>query len=128
VIRFAKQRYEQQTGQRLTITCYGKPTPLTYEFAETRLNQLLAQTPYSSLSRIFMIGDNPASDIQGANNRGGIWTSVLVRTGVFQNGTNDSRFPAHCVVEHVGEALDYAFESSGLVEADSCAQIRQEFR
>ena len=29
------------------------------------------------------IGDNPKSDIRGANRFGGKWKSVLVRTGIF---------------------------------------------
>jgi ribonucleotide monophosphatase NagD (HAD superfamily) len=34
-----------------------------------------------------MIGDNPKSDIAGANKKG--WTSILVRTGVFKGADND---------------------------------------
>lgn len=30
-----------------------------------------------------MVGDNPASDIKGANDNG--WESILVRTGVYDN-------------------------------------------
>jgi len=33
------------------------------------------------LTNIYMIGDNPKSDIAGANAKG--WTSILVRSGVF---------------------------------------------
>lgn len=34
-----------------------------------------------------MIGDNPASDIRGANEKG--WESILVRSGVFRGEDND---------------------------------------
>jgi len=34
------------------------------------------------ISSFYMIGDNPRSDIKGANVREG-WTSILVKTGVF---------------------------------------------
>jgi len=30
-----------------------------------------------------MVGDNPDSDIDGANRRGDNWVSILVRTGIF---------------------------------------------
>mgnify|MGYP001810488378 CR=1 FL=1 len=41
------------------------------------------------------IGDNPKSDIRGANNIG--WISILVRSGVFK-GVNDPIDPAQYVV------------------------------
>ena len=40
------------------------------------------------------IGDNPKSDIRGANGFGGIWKSVLVRSGIFQGKENDEEDPA----------------------------------
>ena len=48
-----------------------------------------------------MIGDNPDSDIDGANRRGDSWVSILVRTGVFngKDKANDERHPAKHVVE-----------------------------
>ena len=33
------------------------------------------------VSNFYMIGDNPSSDIRGANDSG--WISILVRTGMF---------------------------------------------
>lgn len=42
---------------------------------------------------IYMIGDNPASDIVGGNMYG--WNTCLVRTGVFQGGGNDEENPAN---------------------------------
>ena len=60
-----------------------------------------------------MIGDNPESDIAGAIRKG--WTSILVKTGVFDpnaatsiNG-NDRKFPATYVVEDFPEAIDLIF-------------------
>jgi len=37
---------------------------------------------------VYMVGDNPESDIAGANAHG--WNSILVRTGVYRGGK-----PAH---------------------------------
>jgi len=54
------------------------------------------------LSNFYMIGDNPESDIAGANGVG--WTSILVRTGVYKDdlptskNNNDTRHPAKHVV------------------------------
>jgi ribonucleotide monophosphatase NagD (HAD superfamily) len=47
-------------------------------------------------------------DIAGANRYG--WTSILVRTGVFQGGDNDPNYPATYVADHVGAAVQWAFE------------------
>ncbi len=48
-----------------------------------------------------MIGDNPKSDIRGANEAG--WHSILLRTGMFQGppGSNDPEDPARDVVDTV---------------------------
>ena len=42
------------------------------------------------------VGDNPASDVRGANRAGPPWVSVLVRTGVFSGppGANSEEEPA----------------------------------
>lgn len=58
-------------------------------------------------TQIFGIGDNPASDIRGANAAGAPWVSVLVRTGVFRgpSGGNSASDPAHIVVEDVEAAV-----------------------
>ena len=45
-----------------------------------------------------MLGDNPDSDIDGANRRGDKWVSILVRTGVFQGKGNSDTHPAKYVV------------------------------
>jgi len=43
---------------------------------------------HDNVGNIYMIGDNPASDIRGANAIG--WPSFLVRTGVFRDADNDA--------------------------------------
>ncbi|OBZ66089.1 putative CDP-alcohol phosphatidyltransferase class-I family protein C22A12.08c [Grifola frondosa] len=65
---------------------FGKPTRATYEFAEAALKRRLAELQSSSAAQpsdpnIYMVGDNPESDIVGANAAG--WTSILVHTGVY---------------------------------------------
>ena len=44
-----------------------------------------------------MVGDNPASDIAGANNFG--WQSILVRTGVFKGFEPDEAIHVPTVVK-----------------------------
>ncbi|KAF9787753.1 HAD hydrolase [Thelephora terrestris] len=77
------------------ITQLGKPTRETYSFAADVLREVSDEldvkltfgssddvgTLGRSSSNIYMIGDNPESDIAGANLAG--WNSVLVHTGVY---------------------------------------------
>ena len=58
-----------------------------------------------------MIGDNPKSDIKGANENG--WISILVRTGLFK-GENDEKNPAKYVVNDFKEAIELIFKLEGL--------------
>jgi ribonucleotide monophosphatase NagD (HAD superfamily) len=59
-----------------------------------------------------MVGDNPASDITGANryksSRGTEWVSVLVRTGVYRDGDYDGG--AKKIADNVEEAVRWAVE------------------
>ena len=57
------------------------------------------------------IGDNPKSDIRGANNAGDHWKSILVRTGVFRGKDNDAEDPADIVLNDVLEAARYILGS-----------------
>jgi len=62
-----------------------------------------------------MIGDNPPSDIKGANKAGDEWFSILVRTGIFK-GDNDSQYPANFVCDNVGQAIDFILKRENLSE------------
>jgi ribonucleotide monophosphatase NagD (HAD superfamily) len=63
-----------------------------------------------------MVGDNPASDIAGANGYkspfGSRWTSVLVKTGVWQVGAEMESRP-DVVKEDVYDAVMWAMEDAG---------------
>lgn len=62
-----------------------------------------------------MIGDNPDSDIDGANRRGDNWVSILVKTGVFDpKKENDERHPAKYVVEDMEEAVKLIYKIEGI--------------
>ncbi|KAL0072764.1 hypothetical protein AAF712_000527 [Marasmius tenuissimus] len=75
--------YKALTGHTYPFVQFGKPTTPTYKYAEKVVTQLMKER-YGSKAAVpsmYMIGDNPASDIAGANGAG--WSSVLVHTGVF---------------------------------------------
>ncbi|KAJ3217663.1 hypothetical protein HDU67_007486 [Dinochytrium kinnereticum] len=77
------------TSRDLDYTIYGKPERATYDFAHKTLLQVAQKlyphaAPDSLATNVYMVGDNPASDIEGANRYG--WRSVLVRTGVYAGG------------------------------------------
>lgn len=86
--------YKSLTGVELERVVYGKPEPATYKYADEVIMSWMQQIHNDEKlpSNIYMIGDNPASDIVGGNNYG--WNTCLVRTGVFQGGENDEENPA----------------------------------
>ncbi|KAJ1326591.1 HAD-IIA family hydrolase [Microdochium nivale] len=63
------------------------------------------------ISHVYMIGDNPESDILGANSYtsrfGATWKSILVETGVYVAGTMPAHEPHH-VARDVQSAVDWA--------------------
>lgn len=69
-----KALYKQKTGKEINeklITEFGKPNQETFKYVEKELKN----------KRVYMIGDNPKSDILGANKKG--WFSILTKTGMF---------------------------------------------
>lgn len=103
----------------LKSTTIGKPHAWTYRYAERVLNahraQLLGTPPKNlePLQNVYMIGDNPASDIRGANEYksdvGTPWTSVLVRTGVWSpERGGPPAFEPKVIVDNVEEAVNWA--------------------
>lgn len=101
--------YQSMTGHALESTVIGKPYHLTYAYADKILTELAGgQLP----AKIFMVGDNPASDIAGAVDYG--WESILVRTGVYNDGTEPSAIPTSIqddVTAAVAWGLDHAASS-----------------
>ncbi len=60
-----------------------------------------------NLHQYYAIGDNPKSDICGANAAGPKWYSILTRTGCFTGGENDSEYPARYVADDVLAAVEF---------------------
>ncbi|KAI8923782.1 HAD-like domain-containing protein [Entophlyctis helioformis] len=97
-------------GQTLQYTKFGKPEHATYKYA-TDMLQAYARTlwPNEELPcrKVYAVGDNPASDIHGANQHG--WESILVRTGVWKESHGHNHGAGH-VVHDVQEAVHWALE------------------
>ncbi|KAI6809158.1 cat eye syndrome critical region protein 5 precursor [Hortaea werneckii] len=103
--------YKAMTGEDLERVVYGKPEGATYKYADEILMQWMdiIHNEERLPENVYMIGDNPASDIIGGNNYG--WNTCLVRTGVFQGGENDELNPANFgVFKNVLEAIKTAMK------------------
>lgn len=86
--------YKALTGVDLERVVYGKPELATYKYADEVIASWMEQIHNDETlpSNIYMIGDNPQSDIIGGNMYG--WNTCLVRTGVYQGEGNDKENPA----------------------------------
>ncbi|RHY16209.1 hypothetical protein DYB36_006102 [Aphanomyces astaci] len=83
-------------------------TPLGSGHKQGRQTPLfVSNDDFTFIERFYGIGDNPYSDIQGANNAGDHWTSVLVRTGIFTDVDNHQQHPADVVVDGVDDAVEW---------------------
>lgn len=101
----------------LTQTTIGKPCNLTFEYAERALKKHYAKISgfhTSNLKEVWFVGDNPLTDIKGANefksDHGIEWQSVLVTTGVYKKGSNPDHPPA-MIASNVIEAVKLVINS-----------------
>lgn len=110
-----------ERGVELKRTVIGKPHHETYEFAERKLNKhrqemLGLGEGIAGLRKVFMVGDNPESDIRGAmgykSAYGTEWCAALVETGVFRRGSQPSVRPTR-IVKDVREAVEWGMRDSG---------------
>lgn len=106
-------------GIELKKTVIGKPYQRTYEFAERQLLRNRARAfgnaaDLPQLKRVYMIGDNPESDIRGANSYrseyGSSWHSILVRTGVYGGG--EPVWTPQTVADDVQKGVQWALKAS----------------
>ncbi|KAL2757688.1 hypothetical protein ACRALDRAFT_2099918 [Sodiomyces alcalophilus JCM 7366] len=109
-------------GRELVRTSFGKPSAETYRFAERMLNEhrtkiLGRGREMAPLRRVYMVGDNPESDIRGANEfaspQGTEWTSVLVRTGVWRPERGEPVHKPKMLVDDVKAAVQWALKREG---------------
>ena len=106
--------YESITGKKLVSIAFGKPQLGTFQFA-TRLLQQWRKDTFGinkPPETVYFVGDTPESDIRGTNeyNESSLsendWYSILVRTGVFREGTKP-RFTPRATVDTVLDAVKH---------------------
>lgn len=122
----------------LTITS-GKPTETTYEYAENAIEnhrrRLNPDIHIPDLRTIYMVGDNPMSDICGANAANETsymtWRSVLVESGVYKMGTVPEHQPTATKAD-VWEAVDWIMkqemgkEEFEVISSIACVAVEEE--
>lgn len=102
--------FKAVTGKELTTTAFGKPQIGTFEFATRLLKQWRKATHGIDAppETVYFVGDTPESDIRGTNEYNkhakNTWYSILVRTGVYQEGTTPKYTPNY-TADHVLEAV-----------------------
>jgi len=107
--------YKAITGRELSTIAFGKPQLGTYQFAMRLLRQWRKDTHDIDKPprTVYFVGDTPESDVRGTNEFNDIseaeWVSLLVKTGVFQDGAAPKYQPGH-ICQNVLEAVKYAVE------------------
>lgn len=115
-----------QHHQNLQSTILGKPYKVQHDYAHwvllewykirnghtahgfmPKLNEPVVDSPFSA---IYMVGDNPESDIRGANVSG--WKSMLLRTGVFKDADWETTVhrPSEGVFDNVLQAVRHVVD------------------
>jgi ribonucleotide monophosphatase NagD (HAD superfamily) len=112
--RLLEAMFKAITGKELKTVAFGKPQLGTFQFA-TRLLQQWRKDTHSinqPPDTVYFVGDTPESDIRGTNEfdesgkAQNTWYSILVRTGVFQQGTKPAYQPK-MTVDSVLEAVQF---------------------
>lgn len=109
-----KAIFKENNGYELHCHQYGKPTYESYKYTHDVVKEK-AREQGVSLSNIYMIGDNPESDIAGGNACG--WTTILVKSGVFKptaKHPNDPKHPATHVVDDFSKAIELIYRLENL--------------
>ncbi|KAK2808751.1 hypothetical protein FQN50_004423 [Emmonsiellopsis sp. PD_5] len=115
--------FKAVTGKELKTIAFGKPQLGTFQFATRLLRQWRKETHGidSAPDTVYFVGDTPESDIRGTNEYnasdkcGNNWFSILVETGVYEEGTVP-RFPPNKTVPNVLDAVMFGMEREHLRE------------
>lgn len=105
------------TGVELKTIAFGKPQMGTFEFATRLLQQWRKDTHGIDQppATVYFVGDTPESDIRGTNefdesDRSTCdWHSILVKTGVYKDGT-EPKYKPRATVNNVLEAVQYGMQ------------------
>ncbi|KAI9734595.1 MAG: hypothetical protein M1834_002196 [Cirrosporium novae-zelandiae] len=106
--------FKAVTGKEAHTTAFGKPQIGTYQFATRLLQQWRKETHGINQppETVYFVGDTPESDIRGTNefNDSGKatneWYSILVKSGVYQPGTEPA-FKPKATVDTVLDAVKH---------------------
>ncbi|KAL9095558.1 MAG: hypothetical protein Q9165_001990 [Trypethelium subeluteriae] len=121
--------FKAVTGKELKTTAFGKPQIGTFQFATRLLQQWRKDTHGIDQppDTVYFVGDTPESDIRGTNefnsHAENTWFSILVRTGVYKEGTKP-KFMPKATVDNVLEAVQYGLvrEQQKLVKEKAAPQ------
>ncbi|KAJ6443416.1 phosphatidyl synthase [Purpureocillium lavendulum] len=112
--RMFEVTFKDLTGGKgkLHTHAFGKPQVPTFEFA-SRLMSQWRNTEHgleAPPSTVYFVGDTPESDIRGTNavneKADNDWYSILVKTGVYQDGTEPAYKP-RVTVDNVLDAVNH---------------------
>lgn len=109
-------------GKELQYEYMGKPSTLTYDYAHGRLlkDDGGEKPHHRPLKRVYMVGDNPESDIRGAveyePEDGTEYVPILVRTGVWQQTEREPvpTWQPAVIVDDVLDAVVWALRNEGI--------------
>jgi len=115
--------FRDLTGKELETIAFGKTQIGTFEFA-TRLLQQWRKDEHrcnAPPDTVYFVGDTPESDIKGTNafneKAKNEWYSILVETGVYQEGTEPVHKPRATVpnvLDAVRHGIDQEFKKKGI--------------
>ncbi|KAG5945410.1 hypothetical protein E4U59_005852 [Claviceps monticola] len=100
---------------KLNTHAFGKPQVPTFQFASRLMKQWrhaehgISEAP----NTVYFVGDTPESDIRGTNavnkTAENDWYSILVKTGVYQDGTEPAYKP-RVIVNNVLDAVNHGIQ------------------
>jgi len=123
--------YKAITGVELERTIYGKPERATYTYADEVLSNWMEEIHAENVlpENVYMVGDNPQSDIVGGNMYG--WNTCLVKTGVHRGDENDKENPASmglfnnvldavrfCIKRELGKKFGLEWDAEKVMQAE----------
>ncbi|KAF8342349.1 HAD-like domain-containing protein [Cantharellus anzutake] len=107
--------FKAATGSEYPYVGFGKPNKITFDYGKSMLRKQWEDSGWqlddknARLPKVFMVGDNPESDIAGANAAG--WCSLLVKTGVYDSDGAPPKHTPTAIVNDVEEAVQWAVKS-----------------
>ncbi|KAL1614085.1 hypothetical protein SLS54_010016 [Diplodia seriata] len=107
--------FKAVTGKEVNTHAFGKPQVGTFQFATRLLQQWRKDTHGidSPPDTVYFVGDTPESDVRGTNefnkHAENTWYSILVRTGVYQDGTTP-RYTPKAITDDVLEAVKHGMD------------------